>query len=98
MADGNIHRQRVIVETDQHRIEGDMSVPREGFRSRLSDFVSQRDREFFSLRDAVVTPLQPGLGEERQRLEFMMVSRNDMRLIAPRGQRREAELTCASCF
>jgi uncharacterized protein DUF6812 len=83
VAEGNIHRQRVIVETDQHRIEGDMSVPKEGFRSRLSDFVNQRDREFFSLRDAVVTPLQPGPGQERQRFEFMMVSRNHMRLIAP---------------
>lgn len=83
MENSNIHRQRVIVETDQHRIEGDMSVPKEGFRSRLSDFVNQRDREFFPLLDAIVTPLQPGAGQERQRYEFMMVSRDHIRLIAP---------------
>lgn len=81
--DSNISRHRVIVETDQHRIEGDLSVPREGFRSRLSDFVNQRDREFFALRDAEVTPLQPGPAQAPQRFEFMMVSRAHLRLIAP---------------
>jgi hypothetical protein len=78
-----VSRQRVIIETDQHRIEGDISLPSEGFRSRLSDFVNQRDREFFSLRDAIVHPLRPGPDQERQHFEFMMVSRDHVRLIVP---------------
>ena len=78
-----VNRQRVIIETDSHRIEGELSMPREGFRSRLSDYVNQRDREFFAVRDALVIPRDPGPGEERQRFDFMMVARAHVRLIAP---------------
>ena len=52
------HRlEQIVLETDRWRIEGHLTLPREGYRSRLSDFVNQRDREFFSIQDATLTAL-----------------------------------------
>ena len=41
-----------MLETDRYRISGTLTLPREGYRSRLSDYVNQRDREFFTLSAA----------------------------------------------
>ena len=47
------HRlENVVVETDRYRIEGKLTLPREGYRSRLSDYVNQRDRDFFAFQGA----------------------------------------------
>jgi hypothetical protein len=39
----------VFFETDHYRIEGKLTLPAEGSRSRLSDHVNQADRDFFSV-------------------------------------------------
>ncbi len=39
----------MVVETDRYRVEGMMTLAREGYRSRLSDHVNRRDQEFFTL-------------------------------------------------
>jgi hypothetical protein len=76
------HRlETVIVETDRYRIEGKLTLPREGYRSRLSDYVNQRDRDFFAFQDATMTPLS-GDGESRA-VRFLMVARRHVVLIAP---------------
>ena len=76
------HRlEQIILETDRWRIEGNLTLPREGYRSRLSDFVNQRDREFFSIQDATMTALDDA--NEVQQREFVMVARSHIRLIAP---------------
>jgi len=74
-------RERVFLETDRYRIEGKLTLPSEGFRSRLSDYVNQGDREFFSVEDASVTPID-GAGEP-QRIGFMLVARRHVRLVLP---------------
>jgi hypothetical protein len=33
--------ERIVLETDKHRIVGDLTLPREGYRSRLSDFLNR---------------------------------------------------------
>ena len=71
----------VVLETDRYRIEGNLSLPREGFRSRLSDYVNQRDREFFSIQSAIVRTLD-GTGQPEQ-MAFMLVARQHVRLIIP---------------
>ena len=43
-----------MLETGQHRIVGDLTLPREGYRSRISDFLNQGDLAFVSLTDATV--------------------------------------------
>ena len=75
------HRlENVIVETDRYRIEGKLTLPREGYRSRLSDYVNQRDREFFALNDARVTALDAP--EEVRQASFLMVARAHVRIVA----------------
>ena len=72
---------RVVLETDRHHIVGELTLPSEGYRSRLSDYVNQRDREFFSIQDATLTALDAP--HEVQQLAFLMVARRHIRLIAP---------------
>ncbi len=69
-----------MLETDRYRISGTLTLPREGYRSRLSDYVNQRDREFFAINDAVVTALDAP--ELRRSATFIMVSRAHVRLVA----------------
>jgi hypothetical protein len=77
------HRlENVVVETDRYRIEGKLTLPREGYRSRLSDYVNQRDRDFFAFQDATMTPLSGGDG---QTVPFLMVARRHVVLVAPVG-------------
>lgn len=72
--------ERVVMETDRHRIEGRLTLPREGYRSRLSDYVNQPDRDFLSVSGATVLPLDgDGPGEP---YEFLLVARAHIRLIA----------------
>ncbi len=76
------HRlEQVIVETDRYRIEGKLTLPREGYRSRLSDYVNQRDRDFFAFQDATMTPLS-GDGEARV-VPFLMVARRHVVMVTP---------------
>lgn len=70
----------MVLETDRYRISGTLTMPREGYRSRLSDYVNQRDREFFTVSDATITELDvPGQSRE---VPFLMVGRSHVRLIA----------------
>ncbi|HEY2601634.1 MAG TPA: hypothetical protein VGI67_08765 [Thermoleophilaceae bacterium] len=79
----DLRLEPIILETDRWRIEGHLTLPREGYRSRLSDYVNQRDREFFSIQDATLTALdKPELTHE---MSFLMVARRHIRLIAPVG-------------
>ena len=74
------HRlENVVVETDRYRIEGKLTLPREGYRSRLSDYVNQRDRDFFAFQDATMTPL----GGEGAAQSVPLVARRHVVLVAP---------------
>lgn len=77
------HRlETVIVETDRYRIEGKLTLPREGYRSRLSDYVNQRDRDFFAFSEATLTPLSGTEGRARA-VPFVMVARRHVVLAMP---------------
>jgi hypothetical protein len=76
----DLREEQVVLETDRYRIRGTLTLPREGYRSRLSDYVNQRDREFFTLSSATVTELDTP-GQSRQ-ASFLMVGRSHVRLIA----------------
>jgi hypothetical protein len=75
-----MREEQVVLETDRYRISGTLTMPREGYRSRVSDYVNQRDREFFTVSDATVTELD-GERESRQ-ASFLMVGRSHVRLIS----------------
>ena len=76
----DMREEQIVLETDRYRIVGKLTLPSEGYRSRLSDYANQRDREFFAVSDAIVTPLDGP--EEIRRASFLMVGRAHVRLIA----------------
>jgi hypothetical protein len=74
-------QERVVVETDRYRVEGKLTLPREGHRSRLSDHLNRRDHEFFTLVDARLTRLD-GSGQDWT-TPVLMLARRHIRLIVP---------------
>jgi hypothetical protein len=76
------HRQeRVYIETDRHRISGCLTLPAEGYRSRLSDFLNGSERDFVSLTDVVVELIgRDGPGTAH---DFMAVARRHIVFAIP---------------
>jgi hypothetical protein len=72
--------ERVVLETDSHRIVGDLHLPREGYRSRLSDYLNRGDDRFVALANAQIRPLDGGEPVER---EFIAVARGHVTLAYP---------------
>jgi uncharacterized protein DUF6812 len=77
----DLREEKVMLETDRYRITGALTLPSEGYRSRLSDYVNQRDREFLTLSDARIEPLDGSAGVWSE--PFLMIGRSHVRLIAP---------------
>ncbi len=71
------HRsERVLLETARYRISGLLTLPRDGYRSRVSDFLNSSERDFVSLTDASIQALSDqGLPGETVRREFIAVAR-----------------------
>lgn len=76
------HRQQLVVlETSRHRIRGAVTLSRDGYRSRVSDVLNASDRDFVSLTDASVKPLD-GEGPVSEH-PFLAVSRAHIVLAVP---------------
>lgn len=75
--------ERVTLETDRYRVSGDLTLPRTGYRSRLSDYLNRSDDDFVALSDAVLMPLDGG---EPTRHEFLAVSRHHVRVAFEDGE------------
>jgi hypothetical protein len=75
------HRdQRIVVETDRHRITGVIHLPRDGYRSRLTDYLNASERAFLALTDVEISNLQGG---EPQRRPFLALALNHVVLVMP---------------
>jgi len=72
--------ERVVLETDRHRIVGDVTLPREGCRSRLSDYLNRGDLDFIPIVNAELEPLNGGAPETRS---FVAVARTHVQLAFP---------------
>ncbi len=79
----DLRLEQVIVETDRYRVEGSITLPKEGYRSRLSDVVNRRDLEFFTIQDAKLSRLD-GSGGEWQ-APVIMLARSHVRVVVPRN-------------
>src|SRR5262249_28364163 len=53
-------RERVRLETARHRIEGVLTLARDGYRSRVSDVLNASERDFITLTEVTVAPLEGG--------------------------------------
>jgi hypothetical protein len=53
-------KERIRIETERHRIEGVLTLARDGYRSRVSDVLNASERDFLTLTDVTVAPLEGG--------------------------------------
>jgi hypothetical protein len=65
-------RERIRVETPRHRIEGLLMLARDGYRSRVSDMLNASERDFLTLTDVTLAPLDGGPVEHHA---FMAIAR-----------------------
>lgn len=72
--------ERVVLETPRHRIVGDLTLPREGYRSRLSDFLNRADLQFIALVNAEIQSLN---GDRNETRSFIAVAREHVQLAYP---------------
>jgi Family of unknown function (DUF6812) len=61
------HRdERIVAETERYRISGTLKLPRDGYRSRLTDYLNASERSFLPLTDVEIAPLdQSGNAEHK---------------------------------
>lgn len=53
-------KERIRLETERHRIEGAVTLARDGYRSRVSDVLNASERDFITLTDVTVAPIEGG--------------------------------------
>jgi hypothetical protein len=76
------HREeRIVVETQRHRITGTLQLPRDGYRSRLTDYLNSAERTFLALTDVEIDALDAATVTER--LPFVAVSLSQIVLAMP---------------
>ena len=72
--------ERVLIETDRYRIVGNLRLPRDGYRSRMTDFLNAAERDFIALTAVTLAPLDGG---EEVAHEFLALSRRHVVLAMP---------------
>jgi hypothetical protein len=72
--------ERIIVETVRYRITGVLRLPRDGYRSRLTDYLNSSERAFIALTDVEVASLERGSVE---RHPFLALSLHHVVLAMP---------------
>ncbi len=75
--------QRVVLETARHRIVGDLTLPREGYRSRISDFLNRGDQAFFAVANATLEDLRASGDGETVELDFIAIGARHVELAYP---------------
>jgi hypothetical protein len=77
--------ERIIVETDRHRIVGHLMLPADGYRSRLTDYLNASEREFLALTEVEVTTLEGTPRVEKR--DFIALSVRHVVLAMPADDR-----------
>ncbi len=79
-------RERIRVETPRHRINGLLMLARDGYRSRVSDMLNASERDFLTLTDVTLQPLDGGPVE---RHAFMAISRAHIVYVVASGEEQQ---------
>jgi len=74
--------ERVRIHTHRLEIVGNLTLPSEGYRSRLTDYLNAVDHEFLALTDVESRPWDGGSGA---RHDFVAVARRQIVFVAPVG-------------
>jgi hypothetical protein len=83
---GEERRERIRVETQRHRIEGLLVLARDGYRSRVSDVLNASERDFLTLTDVTLQPLDGGPAEQHP---FLAVARAHIVYVVVPGETQE---------
>ena len=77
--------ERIIIETDRHRITGLLRLPVDGYRSRLTDYLNASERLFVALTEVEVVSLE---GEPRiEHRPFVALSLRHIVLAMPAAEK-----------
>ena len=74
--------ERVVFETNRHWIVGDLTLPKEGYRSRLSDFLNRGDLDFIPLVSVEISSLD-AQEHDPELKPFMAIARGHIQLAYP---------------
>jgi hypothetical protein len=74
------HAERVLFETDRHRVIGDVTLPSNGYLGRFSDAINRNEVGFIPLVDVELIPLAEG---QPTRHEFLLLAKSHIRLAHP---------------
>lgn len=72
-----IRRERVVLETERYTIIGQVTLPAEGFHSRLSDLLNREGIQFIPLVDATINARNDGPPIRR---DFIAVARDHIQI------------------
>jgi hypothetical protein len=72
-----VRRERVVLETELHRIVGDVTLPAEGYHRRLSDLLNRDNFDFIPLVNTIVCGRN---GEAPEQHPFIAVAREHVQL------------------
>ncbi len=76
--------ERILVETDRYRIRGVVSMPRDGYRSRLTDYLNASERTFVALTNVELEHLDRQ--GEREHHDFLALSLSHIVLAMPTAE------------
>lgn len=75
--------QRVVLETSTRRIVGDLTLPAEGYRTRISDLLNRRDISFLAVANATLEDLDGNAGGTPVELDFVAIGIGQLELVYP---------------
>ena len=67
-----------MLETARYRITGEVTLPAEGSRSRLSDLLNREGLSFIPVSNAEITAHEDG---QRERISFIAVARDHVQIV-----------------
>jgi hypothetical protein len=73
----DVRRERVLLETERYTVVGDVTLPAEGYHSRLSDLLNREGMEFIPVLDATITSRN---GERPVQRPFIAVAREHVQV------------------
>jgi hypothetical protein len=72
--------ERLMIETDRHRINGSVTDAKDGHRSRISEMLGASERDFIALTDVTIEPLD---GRAVLRCDFLVLARRKIVFAVP---------------
>jgi hypothetical protein len=69
-----------MFETDRHMVLGEVTLPPEGYQSRLSDAINRSEIAFIPLVNVEIAPIAGGASKKH---EFIVLSKANIRLAYP---------------